>query len=93
MRARADRSSRAGYWMGVTAFAEAVRKPLRTVQRWCKRGTIPARRRGPKLWFVDLRRLKTSDDPAHLEMYAEAVFDPRFAPHTPQSDPEEKRAQ
>jgi hypothetical protein len=32
------------------------------VRRWCQAGLLRARRRGPKLWQVDLDALKAGDD-------------------------------
>ena len=45
-------------WVGAAAFSEATGIPLRTIQHWCKTKRISAARRGPKLWFINMRKLR-----------------------------------
>jgi predicted site-specific integrase-resolvase len=45
-------------WLGASEFAAAVGINVRSVQRWCRAGRVPCRRRGPKLWFLDMRAIR-----------------------------------
>lgn len=50
-----------GRWMLATEFAEWIGAPARTVRYWCQQGYVPARKRGPRVWAIDVNALKVSE--------------------------------
>ena len=50
-------------------FARLSDHPERTIRRWCATGYLPATRRGPRVWWVDLHPLEcTAEVRALLEI-------------------------
>lgn len=75
--------------MPAAAFARAVGVPPRTVRHWCAAGTVRARRRGPKIWEVDLDTLKAGDT-WELALYRAAIGarDPAANQAPPEAEPD-----
>lgn len=53
-------------------FARLAGLPERTIRRWCASGHLPARRRGPRLWWISLHEWEGPEDVRALLATVEA---------------------
>lgn len=61
-------------WMRASEFARLAEVSPRTVRDWCAKRKIPSARRGPWMFFINIRALREDSDGEFRMLYETVVL-------------------